>query len=297
MYDKIQHPKTGKWLKTSSVAGNKVLKGFVKKLNQSGGNPAIVKLQRAREIGARQFRAGDVQGCLTTYSTALNEWVQDIKLILRGGSHGNSTPLLDRLLNYIETGLVNSHSAGQRGTPQPTIAQWLLDALDYLIRHLIDPARTDVAPQAQAQAQMQAQMQAQAQAQAQAQMQAQMQAQAQAQAQARAQAQAAALAAAAAAVPPGQRPAAPSAAAIAAARGGWGTPAGSFFNSGTAPGAYIAPPPSSTSGLMAPAGGFFNSATAPIAYRAPAPAPRPSGGLFPNASPHNITGTGFRGFN
>jgi hypothetical protein len=293
MYDKIQHPKTGKWLKTSSVAGNKVLKGFVKKLNQSGGNPAIVKLQRAREIGARQFRAGDVQGCLTTYSTALNEWVQDIKLILRGGSRGNSTPLLDRLLNYIETGLVNSHSAGQRGTPQATIAQWLLDALDYLIRHLIDPARTDVAPQAQAQAQMQAQMQAQAQAQA----------------QARAQAQAAALAAAAAAVPPGQRPAAPSAAAIAAARGGWGTPAGSFFNSGTAPGAYIAPPPSSTSGLMAPAGGFFNSATAPIAYRAPAPAPRPSGGLFPNAprpsggfgpsnaSPHNITGTGFRGFN
>jgi hypothetical protein len=293
MYDKIQHPKTGKWLKTSSVAGNKVLKGFVKKLNQSGGNPAIVKLQRAREIGARQFRAGDVQGCLTTYSTALNEWVQDIKLILRGGSRGNSTPLLDRLLNYIETGLVNSHSAGQRGTPQPTIAQWLLDALDYLIRHLIDPARTDVAPQAQAQAQMQAQMQAQAQA----------------------QAQAAALAAAAAAAVP---------------IGGWGTPAGSFFNSGTAPGTYIAPPPSSTSGLMAPASSFFNSGTAPGAYIAPppppppraprgprapppadggffnsgtapgayrAPAPRPSGGLFPNASPHNITGTGFRGFN
>jgi len=280
MYDKIQHPKTGKWLKTSSVAGNKVLKGFVKKLNQSGGNPAIVKLQRAREIGARQFRAGDVQGCLTTYSTALREWVQDIKLILRGGSRGNSTPLLDRLLNYIETGLVNSHSAGQRGTPQATIAQWLLDALDHLIRHLIDPARTDTAPQAQAQAQMQAQMQAQAQAQAQAQMQAQMQAQAQAQARAQAQAhaqaqaQAAALAAAAAAVPLGQRPAAPDAAAIAAARG-WGTPAGSFFNSGTAPGTYIAPPPSSTSGLMAPAGSFFNSGTAPIAYRAPAPAPRP----------------------
>ena len=266
MYDKIQHPKTGKWLKTSSVAGNKVLKGFVKKLNQSGGNPAIVKLQRAREIGARQFRAGDVQGCLTTYSTALNEWVQDIKLILRGGSRGNSTPLLDRLLNYIETGLVNSHSAGQRGTPQATIAQWLLDALDHLIRHLIDPARTDTAPQAQAQAQ----------------------------AQARAQAQAAALAAAAA-VPLAQRPAVPIGGF--ASERGWGAPAGSFFNSGTAPGAYRAPPPSSTSGLMAPAGGFFNSATAPIAYRAPAPAPRPSGGLFPNASPHNIAGTGFRGFN
>ena len=230
MYDKIQHPKTGKWLKTSSVAGNKVLKGFVKKLNQSGGNPAIVKLQRAREIGARQFRAGDVQGCLTTYSTALNEWVQDIKLILRGGSRGNSTPLLDRLLNYIETGLVNSHSAGQRGTPQATIAQWLLDALDHLIRHLIDPARTDVAPQAQAQA------------------------------------QAAALAAAAA-VPLAQRPAVPIGGF--ASERGWGAPAGSFFNSGTAPGAY----------------------------RAPAPAPRPSGGLFPNASPHNIAGTGFRGFN
>lgn len=37
MYDKIQHPKTGKWHKTDSSIGSKLIKGYAKKVNQTGG--------------------------------------------------------------------------------------------------------------------------------------------------------------------------------------------------------------------------------------------------------------------
>ena len=38
MYEKIQHPKTGKWHNINSSLGNKLVKGYAKKINQTGGN-------------------------------------------------------------------------------------------------------------------------------------------------------------------------------------------------------------------------------------------------------------------
>ena len=36
MYEKIQHPKTGKWHNINSSLGNKLVKGYAKKINQTG---------------------------------------------------------------------------------------------------------------------------------------------------------------------------------------------------------------------------------------------------------------------
>ena len=38
MYQKIQHPKTGKWHKIDSYIGNKLITGYAKKINQTGGS-------------------------------------------------------------------------------------------------------------------------------------------------------------------------------------------------------------------------------------------------------------------